>query len=588
MVKIRFDDPVDKEMIEFYCSWMKGNRDIFEKMMESYDFEDPEDISRLIDHFERTVRANQTKSHYLPEILLEITKSLPTNCRILLKDLWFKRLNYLLHKCYKYMYIYGLLYGKCIRLGIIDPGLSLELFEGLVNSDIHVFAAQPYSFIFQALFLCADILQSVNPERYLKLEHSLTACGFPIKFMSDNEFILCKSLTDESIPATCDYICLKNDDVEYLRNLAEDPSFSFDRNYIVPIWDLEYCLNTETSLSNAAIFFGAHKCYHYLQAFSTQKSSTPFAFTTTTRPFGRQIDEINIQQSFNIPKIKFMDLVHSQIVSQNFLLTQLNPTGYSICGGTWNIFHNTIDDGAHLLKYINCCIVYNRVGMLLQLLELYSISGDVVNIISLVLMNDNSVILSTLLDYQFKAMPSNTIIKAIQSLKIDIEINCLKELLFRFNDKVFEFIVQPYNRIPFYDHQILLRMFLKPSNIDILHALEASNPEELSNFLKKGKISIIFSEFSIEPTSKLFQEALGLTCYECFKMFIMIPKITEHEEFQWINPFQICVKNDRILFVEELIRLPNGVKGVDLKLALTNAVSVEMRNLIKSIKSDKN
>lgn len=585
MVRFLLETDEDQEMITILTNYRKGDMQTIEKIMESVDFQNKEKVDNFFDNVNSACSICTLQSLYIPEIVVFIYENLHGKEQILLKESLFKQLEININDGTDRKLQFSTFAALCVRQKLIEPKRILQSFNECLDSETCKNKYRNELYILQMLFYCGDVLYDAETEATKAIVKRLKHRGIAANILFANEFWISRTINSADTPSCCDYDCLIHDDVDYLQKLAASPNFDINRCYEASLWENDPIISPDTKLIQAAAFYGAEKCFRYLSLTGADTTSTSDANANRTSMFRGKVSILGVKK--NNMKIyaknknpllnNVLEVFKQRIIGYSlFIECKHDINDYAIAGNNFDIlnFHNremesfggspmSIAAGYNRIQFFN---YLKGIGMLEKPKSIFVH----------VLENDNSCFLRYAMKYNI----------------IDVADAACKDF-FWYGRKCFTEVAHFYRNSPRFN-EILTR-----SCIYIRECGNNPDKQKLVDIAYRNTISLNFLKLSIFADIDIARMILNKRIIDDYSLFKspsditllsldFIKELTKYEEIikklesQGINLLFCAISADMFDAVSYLIDLDIYKTRFTGDQMLTNASSIEMRNLIKS------
>ena len=271
MVHLYIENDADMDMIVYFCNLKTEliEEDIkraIEKIAAFYhNFSNEKNVVKFIQNILTACKICHQQSFVFPFYLNKIISNLPKEK----KDLFHSSLLKVFESNYKTIY-YSLLqkratlFAMLIRESILSPDEILNIIYEVFTSNKRRLSKNEELFTIQLFFFAGDLISAADKSKTKKILNILDRRRYNTRLFFANDFWISKCINTPGLDPTNFYSIFRFDDVNSLQSLASNPGFDINMLYPVPIWELDPIMIFSPNLINAAIFYGAEKCFRFL------------------------------------------------------------------------------------------------------------------------------------------------------------------------------------------------------------------------------------------------------------------------------------------------------------------------------------
>ena len=591
----------EDKIIFFLTEIISKDSNFNEEMIENFDFNNINDILLSISLIERAILINRSKNILFAEIINLFIKKLNLNQQNLyleaLKISFTEKINFYFQN-FSYL---GLFYGKLIYYNLISLENVLNLYTNYIFND-KIFSSFPIYFIFLTFIIISDKLYKLNNEKYNNIIKILTQKGFKEfeNFLNTN-FQICNYFSDLNLPSKIDYFCFIKDDINYLRELSEDPEFDPNKLFNTPIWETDLIMNFNPTLIQASAFYGSEKCYHFLNSFNNEKESKtihrPRNFIMRGGGRGGIMYNYNFRNIYKNEENNNKDLQIWNKTSFNsnswnlyFNLFSLRSYeiidlfSYSIAGGYYSIIKK-IEPQTLVPENIYTCIIYNRIHIFNSLKEKLNLNKNIKDILDSIYINDNSTFFNYLFLNNIILIEDLIIPKFLDNIYFGYYTSI--SLLEKFSNQSL-FGIRLFNLTiptakPFSLAEKYQRKYTKSSFLELIYVLITKSFEDYLLISEKKDFNNLFQLNLPKETIKLFKNSLFNTNIEIIQHLYSNNDFLKSKLSFKACPFLKSIIYDKFQLIEIFLKYPHIVQHFLPANLLKYCKSIEMRELIKKI-----
>lgn len=583
MVLQRRETDEEQEMITVFTNYKSKEKSIIEKIITFYQFLKDEDFINFAHHLQIACDICHQQSFELIELIRDIfanisqqnKDSLKNALQTTFRESFFETSGY-----YRVSTFSGLL----CRNNFISQQYVLDAFMEFLNKEEVTTTQRNEMYIIQVLFWCGDILNQFNRKVTSKILKRLERRGYPVHSIFKNNFQISHDINTEGLNPFTDYYCFKYDDVSYLQKQASSPNFDVNRNYEVPIWELDLIRYREVPLISAAAFYGAEKCFRYLQltgaSIITQNDIQagqfrpgPVALATMAR----------MSKNQDIPDKEYLYSYSNKIFKIFFQRYQSNfafirdhpgPAEFAIAGNNIKILHTILQDNDDALRYpLIMAAAYNRVIEFDWLRTRSTIEKETQeNLITFLVLNDNEIMFRKLIREDLLNIETS-------SLYIMQSSRCAMELLSRYNSSLGNYF--QYRQIAVFNSDINQKknpIIEQISNKATPAITNEKNLDTLKMLLNKREIDVDQNASFCDPALNSPNDNIP---DECAKELLLSDDVAVFFDKVGRDYIIELIQSNKFSIVEWALQQEKIIKKYKMEQLIANSNSLEMKNLIK-------